>query len=82
MGLSCTRCDYTGFINLHQVDEAVLVEFEETLDHKIILAWIEANSNHDVSICDCCGLPGEGWYGEPGEHNYHPFGNEPFPDCF
>ena len=63
----CTRCEGTGFLNLCQVDEATLIRFDETGDPEVILKWIAANADHDVSVCDCCG-DGEGWYGEPGQH--------------
>jgi hypothetical protein len=65
--MTCTRCQGTGFLNLHQVDEATIKRFDETGDHGIILQWIKDNENHDVSVCDCCGDT-EGWYGTPGEH--------------
>ena len=75
----CTRCDATGFLNLHQVDDETLTCFEATGDHEIILAWIATNSCHDVSVCDCCG-DGETWHGTPGEH--HLEDREPFPECY
>jgi len=75
----CTRCDATGFLNLHQVDDETLTCFEATGDHAIILAWIAANSCHDVSVCDCCG-DGETWHGTPGEHHLEDRG--PFPECY
>lgn len=58
---SCTRCGGSGFLNVEQVPSA------EDLDNDAILAWIEQNEGHDVSVCDCCG-DGTHWYGEPGEH--------------
>ena len=78
-GIYCTRCDGTGFLNLHQVDEETLRQLDETGDHTIILAWITANSCHDVSVCDCCG-DGEAWHGTPGGH--HPEDAEPWPECY
>lgn len=63
----CTRCGGSGFLNIEQVDDATLKRFDETVDHAVILTWIAENSDHDVSICDCCGDT-EGWYGVPGEH--------------
>ncbi len=63
MMLNCTRCENTGFLNLHQVPRAELYE----TSREGLLEWIETNGNHDVQVCDCCG-DGEGWYGEPGEH--------------
>ena len=73
----CTRCEGTGFLNLHQVDEATLHRFD-ALGHQVILDWIRANVRHDVCICDCCGDTTD-WYGLPGKHN---FGDEPFPECY
>ena len=49
-------------MNTHQLPFDFFVEgMEKTL------AWIKANKDHDVQVCDCCG-DGEGWYGEPGQH--------------
>jgi len=79
MSIYCTRCDGTGFLNLHQVDDTTLDRFDQTGDHQIILDWIAANSCHDVSVCDCCG-DGEVWHGTPGEH--HPEDGEPWGECY
>ncbi len=62
MALTCTRCGGSGFLNLHQLADPI--DFD---DNEVILAWIEANDDHDVSVCDCCGN-GEQWYDTPGEH--------------
>lgn len=67
MPINCTRCEASGFLNLHQVDDATLEKYEYSGDTEIILKWIAENANHDVSVCDCCG-DREGWYGVPGEH--------------
>lgn len=63
----CTRCEGTGFLNLHQVDEETLRRFDDLGEVQVLLDWIASHENHDVSVCDCCG-DGEGWYGEPGHH--------------
>ena len=65
MSLTCTRCDSTGFLNVHQLPDG----FHDDSDDPIgeTLKWIEANEGHDVQVCDCCG-DGEGWYAVPGEH--------------
>lgn len=76
----CTRCDGTGFLNLEQVDDQVLEQYEKTGDTKIILDWIERENDHDVSVCDCCG-DGEDWYGEPGQHDLCDT-TVPFPQCY
>lgn len=90
MSSTCTRCESTGFLNLHQVPERILNHFSDTWDHEIILKWIKDNEDedHDVSICDCCGDM-ENWYGEPGEHNGLDYGkNGPYsyngglPECY
>ena len=60
----CTRCDASGFLNLHQIEDE---EIRDRRDHDEILQWICDNPNHDVQVCDCCG-DGHIWYGEPGEH--------------
>lgn len=81
--MNCTRCSGEGFINLHQIPDEDWKAIEAAEDfHKATLAWIEANSDHDVSVCDCCG-DGEKWYTTPGEHgNPHDPEREPFPECF
>lgn len=66
----CTRCDGTGFLNLHQIPEDILRKAEDTgpFFHHMILLWISNHPDFDVSICDCCGNTKD-WYGEPGEHS-------------
>jgi hypothetical protein len=66
--MHCTRCEGTGFLNLHQVGQHALSLFVDSGDPQIILRWIDANTDHDVTVCDCCG-DGEQWYGEPGQHD-------------
>jgi len=61
--MTCTRCEGTGFLNLHQIPDD---ECGDGNDETIIL-WIAKNDDHDVCICDCCGDE-DGWYGEPGIH--------------
>ena len=60
----CTRCEGTGFLNLHQVpkDEIYFLDSVEAIG-----AWMELNQDNDVQVCDCCG-DGESHYGEPGQH--------------
>lgn len=66
--MTCTRCENTGFLNLFQIDQETIANWEATGDNNIILEWIKTHTEpHDVSVCDCCGN-GEMWYGEPGEH--------------
>lgn len=65
MAINCTRCEGTGFLNLHQIPDDEIEELDNDIDK--ICAWIDNNDGHDVQICDCCG-DGEGWYGVPGEH--------------
>jgi len=67
MPITCTRCEGTGFLNLHQIDESYGMDVPDTSDEASILKWIETHDNHDVQVCDCCGN-GEEWYGVPGEH--------------
>lgn len=64
MSLNCTRCDGTGFLNVHlapdAVTEAGLSAMEQWWkDHK--------EDEPDFRPCDCCG-DCESHYGEPGEH--------------
>lgn len=61
MAINCTRCQGSGFLNLEQCP------LPDGTDCGEVLAWIVANTDHDVRVCDCCG-DGEGWYGEPGSH--------------
>lgn len=64
--MNCTRCDGSGFLNLHQIPDSALAETEGNIEK--IMAWITAQTEpHDVQVCDCCGN-GELWYGTPGEH--------------
>jgi len=67
MATTCTRCENSGFLNLHQIDDRILKVFDETGDSQVILDWIGSHEDHDVQVCDCCG-DGENWYGTPGEH--------------
>ena len=59
----CTRCQGTGFLNIHQVPEEINMD----LSRVPILEWMRTTEDHDVAVCDCCGN-GEDWYGAPGEH--------------
>ena len=64
MSTNCTRCESSGFLNIHQLPDSM----HETKDWITdVQKWIAENPLSDVCICDCCG-DGEGWYGEPGEH--------------
>jgi hypothetical protein len=65
--MTCTRCDNSGFLNLHQVNDWVLEIFDETGNHQVIIDWINYHEDHDVQVCDCCG-DGSEWYGVAGEH--------------
>lgn len=64
MALTCTRCDGSGFLHLHQIDDGTDLD-----NRKEVLRWIEEHKDmdYDVQVCDCCG-DGEEWYGIPGEH--------------
>jgi hypothetical protein len=59
----CTRCDGTGFLNIHQVDQNIVGAGLEAVS-----AWMHANTEHDVQVCDCCGNGDGEWYGTPGYH--------------
>ena len=65
--MTCTRCENSGFLNLHQVDDETLKQFDTSGSEAVILDWMKANLDSDVAICDCCG-DGTAWYGERGEH--------------
>lgn len=86
--MTCTRCDGTGFLNIHQVPDGVLRRFDETGDHQVIMDWCMENDDHDVGFCDCCG-DGDGWYGIAGEHDPNDYGpsgpygyNGGLPECW
>lgn len=65
---TCTRCENTGFLNLHQMNNEDLRQMDIAKDpQEFVLGWIKRNSGHDIQVCDCCG-DGEGWYGVQGEH--------------
>ena len=70
MSQTCTTCEGTGFLNIHQFTEITGKDFFDISDddpHNFILErWIELEDS-DVAICNCCGN-GEYWYGIPGEH--------------
>lgn len=66
MSIQCTRCDGTGFLNLHQIPDEDAIAMAG--DIELILQWIADHDDHDVQICDCCGDGESGWYGYPGEH--------------
>lgn len=83
----CTRCEGSGFLNIHQVPDPIRERFDATGEHNDIIAWMDSNSDHDVTVCDCCG-DGQGWYRIPGEHDYKDNGpNGPYayngglPEC-
>jgi len=80
MSLTCTRCEGSGFLNLHQCPEEILEQYDETGDVDVILKWIEEDGANDVGVCDCCG-DGETWHhDEPGCHYERTFGDGG-PDC-
>lgn len=79
MPIHCTRCEESGFLNLHQMPDRYYGSHinGDIDDIDEILKWIKSNDDHDVQVCDCCG-DGEGWYGTPGEHynSEDPSGND------
>jgi hypothetical protein len=83
--MTCTRCGGTGFLNTHQIP----AECDNPTDLIAgIQAWMAANPDSDVQVCDCCG-DGDEWYDEPGEHNSRDYGrhgpyahNGGLPECY
>ena len=65
---TCTRCQGTGFLNIDQLDDKTLNNFDND-GHEVVLEWLKNNddNDHDVQVCDCCG-DGENWHGEIGCH--------------
>jgi hypothetical protein len=52
--MNCTRCQGTGFLNLEQVDEDTLTQFNSTGDHGVILDWIyEKDRAKERQGCSC-----------------------------
>lgn len=51
--MNCTRCEGRGFLNLHQVDEATLYEYDETGDPEVILKWISDRAKAQQHGCTC-----------------------------
>jgi len=66
MSVNCTRCEGTGFLNTHQIPDSAMDGSIESV-RSWMAAQAEAENEHDVQVCDCCGN-GEEWYGEPGRH--------------
>jgi hypothetical protein len=56
---TCTRCQTTGFLNMHQVDDEIIKQFDASSDEKIICKWVDENQPNDVCDCDCCDGSGE-----------------------
>lgn len=59
----CTRCNGSGFLNIHQLPDGLL---DQGID--AVFSWIESQNETDVTVCDCCGNGDKNWYGTPGEH--------------
>jgi hypothetical protein len=86
--VNCTRCETTGFLNLHQVAADVIARANGGDFHAAISTWITENADHDVQVCDCCG-DGEEWHCEAGEHDEGQYGksgpyayNGGLPECW
>lgn len=65
----CTRCNGTGFLNIDAVDDETLLQYDTSGDETVILAFITANPDTNVCMCDCCS-DGDSWYNIPGEHDW------------
>jgi len=65
----CTRCEGTGYLNTHQLNET-MEKALNVLGPELFLekykGFVKSNKN-DVQVCDCCGDSAL-WYGIPGEH--------------
>ncbi len=56
MGMHCTRCDGTGWLNTHQIPDG---ELNEDYDDPV-QQWLDSTqTEHDVCECDCCDGSGE-----------------------
>ena len=49
--MTCTRCENTGFLNVGQLPDEVIEDWEQTGDYEVVLQWIKDNEDHDVSVC-------------------------------
>lgn len=71
MTIQCTRCDGSGFINLEQLDDGLIQQYEnapDPIDYMLdLIERVCEHPDYEVSVCDCCG-DGEEWYGAPGWH--------------
>jgi len=71
MKITCTRCENSGFLNIHQLIESYEWEIAAEDDcyesPEPILNWMKQHPESDLQVCDCCGN-GEVWYGVRGEH--------------
>lgn len=67
MSTHCTRCEGTGFLNLHQIPDDELDGMVNDFAN-LVLKWIEEHPEYDTQVCDCCGDGKGNWYGIPGEH--------------
>jgi len=63
----CTRCEGTGFLNLHQVPLEILAYAHRSGEVTGILEWIKKTPDTDSCVCDCCGDTDD-WYGTRGYH--------------
>lgn len=79
MSLTCTRCEGTGFLNLHQAPADVVAALDDPQEGPgQLLVWMSKHEGeHDVAVCDCCGIPAnfitpggwsDLWHGERGQH--------------
>ena len=66
MSLPCTRCQTSGFLNLHLIPDDEVPEEDENF-FEAVKRWAKDHDEPDVQVCDCCG-DGEEWHGVPGEH--------------
>jgi hypothetical protein len=87
----CTRCQGTGFLNIHQlpeelqkgtVDSAFQYLQSQIKYKKVTMAsWHDLvlqwiTTNDDHDVRVCdCCGDGEYWYGVPGEHDHRDYGN-------
>ena len=51
----CTKCEGTGFLNLWQVGDSLVKEYEETRNVQLIFDWIEEQDSMlgDQEGCTC-----------------------------
>lgn len=77
MSQPCTRCEGTGFLNIHQAPADAVADLDVDGPGQLLVWMAGHGQDTDVAICDCCGIPinfdiaggwSDLWHGVRGEH--------------